>query len=183
MNLPTLSSAQLAWLASAVATHIREQREKHASQAAPLTSRQKQGLSTFFPTRVLDQVRVQQLPSGRFVENPAFYDELLRLGFGARMLPDSRNMAAVTFVDVVVSHGFMSKRTLFHELVHVVQFWKMGLDAFAARYVAGFLSGGGYDGIPLERNAYELDARYTAERAQSFDVADEVQAWIDTGRF
>jgi hypothetical protein len=59
----------------------------------------------------------------------------------------------------------------------------MGLDTFAARYVAGFLSGGGYDGIPLERNAYELDARYTTDRARSFDVADEVQAWIDAGRF
>src|SRR5436853_935557 len=51
------------------------------------------------------------------------------------------------------------------ELVHVVQYEKLGLKEFAAKYVTGFLSGGSYEAIPLEMNA------------------DEVQRWIDTGRF
>lgn len=105
------------------------------------------------------------------------------MGFSARMLPDFRDMAAVTFIDVVVSCGAMSEQTLFHELVHVVQFQKMGLEAFAARYVNGFLSGGGYSGIPLERNAYELDARFVADSSRAFDVDAAVQLWVDAGRF
>ena len=47
----------------------------------------------------------------------------------------------------------------------------------------GFLDGGSYEAIPLEMNAYELEARFAAAPANSFLVADEVQAWIDAGRF
>jgi hypothetical protein len=32
--------------------------------------------------------------------------------------------------------------------------------------VRGFLSGGTYDGIPLEMNAYELDARFASAPAK-----------------
>jgi hypothetical protein len=183
MSFPALSLAQVEWIASAVATHIAEQRTKHAPEAMPLSSAEKRRLRAFFPTPVLDETRITQLESGRFVENPPFYDELKRWGLPARMLPDFHHMAAVTFVDVVVSHGAMSQRTLFHELVHVVQFRKMGLETFAARYVSGFLSGGGYDGIPLECNAYELDARFAGDPARPFDVAAEVQFWIDAEKF
>jgi len=63
-------------------------------------------------------------------------------------------------VDTVVSHEPFNDRLLFHELVHVVQYEKLGLEGFAAKYVRGFLNGGSYEGIPLEMNAYELDARF-----------------------
>jgi len=49
--------------------------------------------------------------------------------------------------------------------------------------VKGFLRGGSYVAIPLEMNAYELDARFAAEPAQPFSVANDVQAWLDGGRF
>lgn len=39
---------------------------------------------------------------------------------------------------------------VFHELVHVIQYEKLGLVQFANKYVRGFLNGGSYDGIPLE---------------------------------
>jgi len=35
----------------------------------------------------------------------------------------------------------------------------------------------------LEKNAYELDARFAAAPAKPFSVEAEVQAWIDAGRF
>jgi hypothetical protein len=59
----------------------------------------------------------------------------------------------------------------------------LGLPEFAAKYVKGFLSGGSYEAIPLEMNAYELDARFAAAPAKAFSVASEVGAWIDAGRF
>jgi hypothetical protein len=65
----------------------------------------------------------------------------------------------------------------------VVQYQKLGLPEFAAKYVKGFLTGGSYDGIPLEMNAYELDARFAAAPADAFSVEDEVQDWIDFGLF
>jgi hypothetical protein len=105
------------------------------------------------------------------------------MGFEAASLPDLPEMVAITFVDTVVSHEPFTDRLLFHELVHVVQYEKLGLAEFAAKYVKGFLSGGSYEGIPLERNAYELDGRFAAELTKGFSVASEVQSWIDGGRF
>jgi hypothetical protein len=56
-------------------------------------------------------------------------------------------------------------------LTHVVQYEKLGLEQFAAKYVKGFLSGGSYEAIPLEVNAYGLDARFAAAPAKGFSVA------------
>jgi hypothetical protein len=92
-------------------------------------------------------------------------------------------MTAITFVDTVVSHEAFIDRLLFHELVHVVQYEKLGLPEFAAKYVTGFLSGGSYEAIPLEMNAYELDARFAAAPTTVFSVEAEVQGWIDAGKF
>src|SRR5207253_3616568 len=57
----------------------------------------------------------------------------------------------------------------------VVQYQKLGLNGFATRYVKGFLTGGSYGAIPLEMNAYELDACFAAAPANAFPVEDEVQ--------
>ena len=70
-----------------------------------------------------------------------------------------------------------------HELVHVVQYEKLGLEGFAAKYVQGFLRGGTYEAIRLERNAYELDARFDTAPTKPFSVSHEVQGWIHAGRF
>jgi hypothetical protein len=83
----------------------------------------------------------------------------------------------------VVSHEPFTDRLLFHELVHVVQYEKLGLAGFAAKYVRGLLSGGSYVAIPLEMNAYELDARFVAAPTKVFSVTDEVQRWIRADRF
>jgi hypothetical protein len=82
----------------------------------------------------------------------------------------------------VVSHEAFTDRLLFHELVHVVQYEKLGLPQFAARYVTGFLSGRAYEAIPVEMNASESDARFAGEPA-AFSVEAEVRAWIDRGKF
>ena len=48
-----------------------------------------------------------------------------------------------------------------------------------AKYVTGFLRGGSYEQIPLEINAYQLDAKYTRNPKGQFAVDERVQAWID----
>jgi len=78
-------------------------------------------------------------------------------GLGFRNLPDFQTMAAITFNDIIVSHEPLDARILFHELVHVEQYRQLGIERFAELYVSGFLSGGGYEAIPLEVNAYGLE--------------------------
>ena len=134
----------------------------------------------FFPS-ILDSVKVTVL-SGERVDNPPFYEDLIKIGFAGNTLPDFTKMAAITFVDTVVSHEPFTERLLFHELVHVVQYEKLGLPEFAGRYVRGFLSGC-YEAIPLETNAYELDVRFATGPSRAFSVQAEVQSWIDAGKF
>lgn len=54
---------------------------------------------------------------------------------------------------------------------------------FAELYVRGFLTGGGYDQIPLERNAYLLGGEFDRDRTRVFRVADVVATWIREARF
>jgi hypothetical protein len=41
--------------------------------------------------------------------------------------------------------------------------------------VRGFLSGGSYKEIPLEKQAYELEGKFSADSAASFSVEDDVR--------
>jgi hypothetical protein len=82
----------------------------------------------------------------------------------------------------VVSHEEFSDELLFHELVHVVQYAQLGSKEFSVRYVNGFIKSGSYEGIPLEKQAHELDARFSADKNQPFSVAEEVRSWIEAGK-
>jgi len=183
MNLPVLSAAQIEAITAAVVDFIAQQRWKYMPESGPMTAVQIESLRSFFPAPVLEAARFVELMPGRRISNPLFYGELKNMGFSREVLPDFAEMAAVTFVDLIVSYGAISEQTRFHELVHVVQYQKLGVQAFASRYVTGFLSMGDYEGIPLERNAYELDARFKADTSKPFSVEAEVQTWIDNGRF
>jgi hypothetical protein len=182
MPLPKLSDAQIAWVVQQVAAYLGEQRDAYISRAVPLDSNQKGALQRFFPVSILDSARVVVLSRER-VGNPPFYPDLIRMGFAGNILPDFASMNAITFIDIVVSHEPFTSRVLFHELVHIVQYRKLGLAEFAAKYVRGFMSGGSYEAIPLEMNAYELDARFAAAPERPFSAEAEVRAWIDAGRF
>jgi hypothetical protein len=181
MPVAKLSPQQVSWVSNQVAAYIKRQRRLHRTQAAPLSSKQRGVMQSFFPASVLDSARLLTLR--RKLGNPDFYPKLIAMGLDARLLPDfAEGMAAVTFQDVVVSHQKFSNRLLFHELVHAVQYQKLGVSEFAVRYVCGFLQGGGYDGIPLEINAYELEGRFAKNSDRVFSVESEVQSWIDDGR-
>ena len=58
--------------------------------------------------------------------------------------------------------------------MHVEQYRQLGIPRFADLYVRGFLSGGSYEAIPLEVNAYTLEDRFKRERHGGFSVQDEV---------
>lgn len=182
MPLPKLRDAEIGGMIQQVVQYIQQQRQTYRGRAVPLDSHQKSAMQPFFPATALDSTRVV-VPTGERVTNPPFYPELHRMGLEPGSLPDFSLMAAITFVDTIVSHEPFTDRLLFHELVHVVQYQKLGLPEFAAKYVRGFLSGGAYEAIPLEVNAYELDARFAADPTAQFSVECEAQRWIDAGKF
>jgi len=180
MSMPKLSSQQIGQVSALVAQYIAAQRDKFLPQAAPLTAAQRAAMAGFFVPQLLDAVRVLVLHGTR-VEDPPFYPMLAGMGFSN--LPGFSQMAAITFDDVVVSHMPFTAGLLFHELVHVEQYRQLGIPRFSELYVRGFLSGGGYDGIPLEANAYILGRRFEADPRQRFSATDEVARWVREDRF
>jgi hypothetical protein len=92
-------------------------------------------------------------------------------------------MAGITFQDVIVHVEPLTDSLLFHELVHAVQYKHLGLQGFARLYVQGFLNGGSYEEIPLEKQAYELEARFCGDSVLAFSVEENVKEWIRARRF
>ena len=176
MDLKNLSPAMASQLASMVESYISDSRSKYAPQAVPLTAAQRATMAPFFPGEILDSVRVSVLCGSR-VPNPSLYSMAKMMGI--RNLPDFSDMAAITFIDVIVSHEEFTPDLLFHELVHVVQYAQLGVKEFATRYVNGFIHGGSYEEIPLEKNASSLEGRFNANPGQAFSVADEVRCWSE----
>ncbi|HEY7406407.1 MAG TPA: hypothetical protein VIB39_22965 [Candidatus Angelobacter sp.] len=176
MDLTKLSPGMIGQLASMVEDYISGSRKKYAPHAVPLTEAQRTAMQPFFPAEILESVRLCVL-RGSLVPNPSMYSTARMMGITD--LPDFSDMAAITFVDIVVSHEEFSNDLLFHELVHAVQYSQLGLKEFARRYVHGFIDGGSYEEIPLEKNAYDLEGRYSKGPLQVFSVADEVRRWSE----
>jgi hypothetical protein len=180
MTIPQLTAQQIAQVSAQVSRWIIAQHDEFLWQCASLSPQQRAAMDGFFSPHLLDGVRVSNL-DGLRVANPACYPLLAGMGFAS--LPDFSQMAAITFADVVVSHVPFTNGLLFHELVHVEQYRQLGIPQFSNLYVLGFLIGGGYEGIPLERNAYALGARFEANPRRRFSVADQVSEWVRNGRF
>jgi hypothetical protein len=164
-----LPGNQIAQLTEWVSEYIGEQRTAFLNKAHPIGLSHKKILQSFFPADILDNTRVVR---GR-ADEPSFYRQLQAMGI--RNAPAFLQMAGITFLDVVVHVDPLTEPLLFHELVHAVQYKHLGLHGFAERYVRGFLTGGSYEEIPLEKQAYELEARFSANRASNFSVEADVQ--------
>jgi hypothetical protein len=160
-----------------VAGYIESNRRKYIELAEPLPTGKQTLLSPFFPADVLSDAR--SATARPRLLNPGFYSQLRALGI--KRLPDLANVAAITFIDVIVHQAPLTDDLLFHELVHIVQYRKLGLQEFARLYVKGFMIGGSYAEIPLERQAYALDTRFSAATHLPFSVEDEVSRAIRDG--
>jgi hypothetical protein len=174
MDLKNLSPAMVSQLASMVESYISDSRKKYAPQAVPLTDAQRSAMQPFFSAAVLDSARLCVLRDTR-VSNPPMYAMAKMMGI--RNLPDFAAMIAITFVDVIVSHQEFTDALLFHELVHVVHYAQMDMKEFAARFVNGFIQGGSYEEVPLEKMAHALEDRFSQNVTQVFSVDDEVRQW------
>jgi hypothetical protein len=174
MDLKNLPPAMVSQLVVMVEDYISTSRAKYAPQAVPLSDAQRTAMSPFFLSGVLDSARLCVLRGTR-VPNPSMYSMAKMMGI--RNLPDFSDMAAITFVDVIVSHEDFTDALLFHELVHVTQFAQMDLKEFSARFVNGFIQGGSYEEIPVEKHASTLEGRFSQSGGQAFSVDDEVREW------
>jgi hypothetical protein len=173
-----LSQSAAAIISPPVSRYIANQQRKLQPIAVPLSVSARSEMAGYFNPADLDRVRIvvtDPLP----INEPPFAGIIRRLGLD---FPSVALTAAITFDSVIASREPMNSSLLFHELVHVVQYRLLGVDAFARLYVHGFLAGGSYHDIPLECCAFQLEERFVTG-GQVFDVEKQVAAWIEAERF
>lgn len=177
--MPVLRPApkQVEQITDWVANYIADQRSHFYKRSQPIAFDHVNTLRAFFPNDILSTVRVAR----GHASEPSFYSQLRALGI--RNAPPFSDMAGITFRDVVVHAETLTTGLLFHELVHAVQYKHLGVSRFAERYVRGFLTGGSYEEIPLEKQAYGLEDRFTRDRSTPFSVEEDVIEWVRQNRF
>lgn len=84
--------------------------------------------------------------------------------------------AAILIDSNAPSEGAVWRRLIFHELVHVVQYDILHMDAFIDMYLREWAAAGyRYRAIGLEEDAYAIESRYAAAPLQRFSVREEVE--------
>jgi len=164
----------LSWMA---ARYIAHHRRRLMALGTPISTDLAASLRGFFSEQVLAETCLVRAT----MPEPTLYP-LVRF-FRIKGILEMSDVGAITLLDVVACAHEIDSNTLFHELVHVVQYRVLGLKNFARLYVLGFLEGGGYNGIPLEQQAYELGRRYEQRPKEIFSVEENVVRRFAEGRF
>jgi len=88
------------------------------------------------------------------------FPPLSRMGISEFKQMEDMQMAGITYRDTFfVSHLYQTESIYFHELVHVVQWERLGANDFLLAYGAGLLQFG-YRNCPLEKMAYSLQTDF-----------------------
>lgn len=175
-----LTEPQILGAIARVSSYLQEQREHYFPSAAPLSPRQNAFMSPYFPAALLDRARIVELVGAR-LPNPPFYAEAVDLGF--RNLPQIAHMASMTFLDVIVFNEKLTERSLFHALVHAVQFQLLGVERYADLFVRSFVNTKFHFSVPLEAHAFSLESRFAGQPSDRFSVEDQVHLWVRNGRY
>jgi hypothetical protein len=177
---PVLNQDQLREAIDRVSSYLRQQQEHYLASAVPLTRQQKAMMWPYFSTSLLDRVRVVEL-NGNRLPNPPFHQEAKMMGFVN--LPDFTHMASLTFLDVVVFNEKLTERSLFHSLVHAVQFQLLGLERYTELFVRAFVKTKFHFTVPLEAHAFSLESKFVRLSSERFSVEDQVHLWMKQGRY
>ncbi len=175
-----LSESQIAEAIERVSSYLSAQREHFIPSATPLPGRRKAAMWPYFSPALLDRVRIVE-PDGERITNPPFYEEARVLGFVN--LPEWTHMHSLTFLDVVVFNEKLTDRSLFHGLVHVVQFEVLGLERYTELFVRSFIKTKLHFSVPLEAHTFSLESKFAASPVESFSVEDRVRLWARQGRY
>jgi hypothetical protein len=92
-------------------------------------------------------------------------------------------MSSLTFLDVLVFNEQLTERSLFHALVHAVQFELLGLEKYTELFVRSFVKTKFHFTVPLEAHAFSLESRFARPSRDRFSVEDQVQLWIRQDRY
>ena len=160
--------------------YLRQERERFFPQGVPLTGELRGAVATYFSSALLDSIRTVTLKGIR-LSTPSLYDEAKAMGFES--FPEFRYMDSLTYIDVIVFHEQIAPRRLFHALVHAAQMVLLGFHRYVESYVRGAVKGGSWLLIPLEDQAFKLEARFAMPTPEVFSVEGEIRRWAKEDRY
>lgn len=180
MDPAPLSEERVAEMVSQVAAYYRQERQLYLRVSEPLAQEWKKAVQAYFSKGLLESVRTVVLTGAR-IPPPPFYADAIAFSGGS--FPDFVHLASVTYLDIIVFHDEIAPRTLFHGLVHAAQMSFLGFERYTNLYVRGFVNSRSWIAIPLEAQAYQLDARFAMSPTAGFSVEDEIRTWDGQGRY
>lgn len=127
--------------------------ESTASQAATVASLSVPGLTQCYSKELLESTRF-------VITDQICYPPLDQFG-----LEEFKALSAIPWGGITYNDIYFLRRDLaspilhFHELVHVVQYRRLGVDRFLWAYGVG-LALHGYEESPLEKMAYDLQLEF-----------------------
>ena len=137
-----------------------EQRDLYMPIARPLTDAERLRLRGFFEKGVLDRARIVSLEE---ISNPPFYSLFEELGIPIPL--DLTQAAGFCLIDYVLirkglwSHPLSALSTVFHEMVHMIQWDVLGSRRLIELYTDALMRDGYYQ-VVFERQAYQLTDRF-----------------------
>jgi hypothetical protein len=176
----SLSEAKLLDSSERVGRYLREQQVHFRAMSTPLSDLQRRAVASFFSPGLLTRVRLVKVDTQRASDDPLL-GEAKALGVTNAL--ELMHPSSQTFCDVLVFHGELSERALFHALVHIVQFDVLGLEQYSELLVRGFAQTRSTSKIPLEAHAFALEAGFAEGPAKPFSVEEKVRLWANQGRY
>jgi hypothetical protein len=133
----------------AVRKWIEELLEVYNSKSNVVSSLGFSRLSKYFPSELLDRVKVVTVSKVPF-------PPLSQLGLIELSSMEGMLLTGITYMDTIFVHHLQRTEELhFHEFVHVVQWERLGIDNFLLTYGIGLVQFG-YEQSPLEQMAYNM---------------------------
>lgn len=152
----------------------------HESTAQPVSSVGSRRLTTCFPLEFLERSRIVLVDHVTFPPVESF-------GLAEFAPLHQMDFEGITFKDTIfIRRDRKYDGLYFHELVHVAQWARLGVDHFLLAYAIG-LAQQSYRETPLENMAYYLQARFEAGTLQG-DLIRQIehlsdQVWADARQF
>ena len=175
----TIEEAKILDASDRLARYLYEQRGHFRLIGQPLEKSQQDAMAPFFSSQLLALARIVVLDRQR-IPKPPLDPEAKATGIAG--LSDFPHPSSATFGDVLVFYDEITGEHLFHALVHAVQLEVLGLEAYAERFVRGFLRTRTHVTVPLEVHAAMLETAF-AEHARPFSVEEKVRLWMNQGRY
>jgi hypothetical protein len=181
MSPQEFTQPTVAEMVTGVAAYYRQEREVYVRHSEPLEAGLRAKIQPYFSKELLDRLKTITLTGGARIPPPHFYAKAKEMSGGK--FPDFVHMASITYIDVIVFHDEIDPRALFHGAVHAAQMSVLGFERYVELYVRGFVKHLSWLAIPLEAQAFQLEARFAENRTDVFSVEDEIRASAADGRY